>query len=110
MRGDQGGKRWTYDVVDSTRAKLEQVDQREQPVAPCFELVARRELSVDERIDHERCQCFVREKTEMLSIHPLELFRIEDRCLLQQPFDGEELDHLRNRHYFNVVTGRPSEQ
>ena len=46
----------------------------------------------------------------MLPVHPLELLRIEDRRFLRQSFGREELYHLRNRHYLDVVPGRPAEQ
>ena len=46
----------------------------------------------------------------MLPVHPLQFFWIEDRRLLLETLDTEELDHFRYGHDLAIAAGRPAEQ
>jgi len=46
----------------------------------------------------------------MLSIHPLELFRVEDRRLFLETIDAEQLYHFGNGHDLAIATWRPAEK
>ena len=46
----------------------------------------------------------------MLSVHPLELLRIEDGGLLVQAVHVEQLDHLGGRHQLDVIARRPAKE